>query len=638
MKKTEKYLKNSLKLLFIFILISSCRTIKDQVQFTADKKQIYLGDTIKLTIQPGNVKKINWIKLNGIEHDISPLTETKITPVKDTTLEVQVLWRDKKVPIKKKIKIRVEIPEIIAFAAFRDRFDTTKVMLRWNVKGVESLGIEGLRYNLPLQGSDSLVFSDSRCFTLIAKTPFTHITKTCYVRGSDNSRMLIRTDTSMNELAENHRINMAVTETDIKNFPSEIKLKVIVYDTLGNFITHLAPPFGSDETAGKYFKNIVETVNDEAEEVEFNVVEIHESPALYDVAVTLDYSGSMTDYIDSLESATKYFIKEKYPDDYYSVVKYDDRLFEASPLLNGSDEIIKKAGIINMDSLGGSTAMYAGIDKGLVSLDNGKNQKVVILFTDGYENASLAYIGKYASTINEAVDRIRKENSKLYVIGMGDINKTLLTELTYYSNGSFYSVSRPEDLNQVYKDLLHNFRTYYEITIKPINQKGEHLIQLAYFDNLDSTTTQRPVYIGESIDFLKYEEDTTAYWYDKTLKNNKYSLATAPQALVNFDLDKDNIRKEFTEPLNNIAAFMKKNPGTIIKIYGHTDSRGSDEYNQQLSDKRSKAVFMYLMKCGISTKRMEWKGKGEKELLWKDDSSEWAAKENRRVEIVIWKK
>ncbi|MFH2142999.1 MAG: OmpA family protein [Bacteroidota bacterium] len=186
--------------------------------------------------------------------------------------------------------------------------------------------------------------------------------------------------------------------------------------------------------------------------------------------------------------------------------------------------------------------------------------------------------------------------------------------------------------------MLHNFRTYYEVSIKPIDQKGEHNVQLTYFDNIDTTTTQRPVYIGEGIDFLKYEEDTSAYWYDKNLKKSKYSLATAPQALLNFDLDKDMIRREFVESLNNISAFMKKNPNTIIKIYGHTDSRGSDEYNQQLSERRAKAVFTYLMKSGISTKRMEWKGKGETELLWKIDSAEWAARENRRVEIVIWKK
>lgn len=320
MKKIKLF---SFKFFLFFILVIfgyACKTHQGNISFKVDKRRIFAGDSVRLFLQPGNIKNIRSVLLNGNAQPTFYYTETLIKPEKDTTFEFQVFLKKKKSPVRKRIKIKVDIPEIIAFAAFRDRFDTSKVKLIWDVKGVENISIEGFKYDLPFHGTDSINTSESRCFTLIAKTPFTLLTKTCYVRGTGNNRVLIKKDTALNVLSENHRINMAVTETEIKNFPSEIKMKVIVYDSLGNFITHLAPPYGNDETAEKYFKSIVETVNNITKEVEFQVIEIHESPLLYDIAVTLDYSGSMTDYIASLEEATKFFINKKYPDDQYSVI------------------------------------------------------------------------------------------------------------------------------------------------------------------------------------------------------------------------------------------------------------------------------------------------------------------------------
>jgi len=626
-------------LIFITITVFflSCST-KPVVKFKIDKRTINLGDSVKVKWEIKESRKITNIILNNTVKNLSFTGDTVLFLKHDTTLELRVYKKNIVRPVKRRRKIEVINPKIIAFAAFRDRFDSLKVKLVWHVKGVESVSIEGFKGHLPLKGQDSIYISVAKSFNLIAKTPFQTLTQTCYVEEMPSQVPYIKNDTAIYELSDKTKIKIKIIETENIKKSKEIKLKVIAFDTLGNFITHLAPPFGSKETAEKYFKKIVEKVDDHTSEIEFEVKEIHESPNLYDIALTLDYSGSMYSNINLLEASTKYFIKEKYPEDNYSIIKYDHNLTDPCPLINDIDEIIKNANFKGLDILGGATALYAGIDKGLESLNNAANKKVVMLFTDGYENSSLAYIGQYAATINEAIDVVRNEDAKLIIIGLGWVNVRLLQELAYYTNGTFYYVQNTKDIYKVYQELIHNFRTYYEITIKPVKKEGEHIVQLTYFNNNDTTTTQRPYYIGNSIDFLKYEEDTNAYWYNKNLKSKRYKLASAPQTLINFDLDKDNIRKEYINSLKNIIKFINKNHSIIIKIYGHTDTKGSDEYNQELSERRAKAVRNYLIRHGIRPNRIEWLGMGEKYPVWKNDDADWASRENRRVEIVLWKR
>ena len=63
--------------------------------------------------------------------------------------------------------------------------------------------------------------------------------------------------------------------------------------------------------------------------------------------------------------------------------------------------------------------------------------------------------------------------------------------------------------------------------------------------------------------------------------------------------------------LRNLATSLNQNPGTDIKIVGHTDNTGNVDYNQTLSEKRAKSVFDYLMvDQGVSSKRMTYEGKG----------------------------
>ena len=82
-----------------------------------------------------------------------------------------------------------------------------------------------------------------------------------------------------------------------------------------------------------------------------------------------------------------------------------------------------------------------------------------------------------------------------------------------------------------------------------------------------------------------------------------------------------------------------ENPTVKIKLISHTDSRGKDDYNLKLSDRRSKSVMKYLLDSGISEDRLEQEGKGETEPVYSCPNPKDCTKEqhqaNRRTEFEV---
>jgi len=104
---------------------------------------------------------------------------------------------------------------------------------------------------------------------------------------------------------------------------------------------------------------------------------------------------------------------------------------------------------------------------------------------------------------------------------------------------------------------------------------------------------------------------------------------------VYFDFDKAVLRPESKAELNNLIRQMNENPGMKIEIQGHTDSKGSDEYNIRLSRARAKAVLDYLVLQGnISPDRLTAVGYGESMPIASNDLDE-GRQLNRRVEFRI---
>ncbi len=104
---------------------------------------------------------------------------------------------------------------------------------------------------------------------------------------------------------------------------------------------------------------------------------------------------------------------------------------------------------------------------------------------------------------------------------------------------------------------------------------------------------------------------------------------------VNFDFDKSAIRNADIAELQKAVDFVKKYPGYRISIEGHTDSMGTEQYNQRLSERRAAAVKEYLLKHDVADgARIKSRGYGESKPI-ADNSTEEGRFQNRRVEILI---
>ena len=108
---------------------------------------------------------------------------------------------------------------------------------------------------------------------------------------------------------------------------------------------------------------------------------------------------------------------------------------------------------------------------------------------------------------------------------------------------------------------------------------------------------------------------------------------------VLFDFDKANLRPEAGPALAKVAAVLKSYPRATATIYGHTDGKGSDQYNQRLSDQRAESVRRWLVANGVTT-RMTARGWGKLKPIAPNtmpngaDNPEGRQK-NRRVEITV---
>ena len=105
---------------------------------------------------------------------------------------------------------------------------------------------------------------------------------------------------------------------------------------------------------------------------------------------------------------------------------------------------------------------------------------------------------------------------------------------------------------------------------------------------------------------------------------------------IYFDYDKTTLKSESFVELNKVIDFLKSNGTVEIEISGHTDSKGSDTYNETLSQGRSQAVVDYLISQGIDSGRLTARGYGESKPIDSNDTEDGRAN-NRRVEFTVLK-
>ncbi len=114
---------------------------------------------------------------------------------------------------------------------------------------------------------------------------------------------------------------------------------------------------------------------------------------------------------------------------------------------------------------------------------------------------------------------------------------------------------------------------------------------------------------------------------DDTIKLNLSSEVT-------FDTDSAKLKPSFYPSLDKVASIISKYNQTSVRVIGHTDSRGTEAYNQKLSERRAESVSSYLALKGVDYNRITVEGRGETEPRASNDTEAGRAA-NRRVEILL---
>lgn len=325
----------------------------------------------------------------------------------------------------------------------------------------------------------------------------------------------------------------------------------------------------------------------------------------------LDHSGSMgNERAYEIQEAIADFIRKKSPEDIVCVIKYDHTVdVEVTP--TQSPQIALSMLKINgLEEYGGWTAINDAILTGIdvAAAIAPKYNRIIIVFTDGWENAS-------KSNVYDVIHKAKTNNVIICGIDYGyNVNPGFMENYARSTSGIYKHIYKKEEFNPVFQDIAKRFEYYYYTTIA-LPEFGIHRVILKYC--LDKYS------IADSIDI-----DNTPNIGDITLLN------------VYFDFDKYILKSESFKAIKRVAKLMKAFPTMVIEISGHTDSinRSKDpNYNITLSELRAQEVKKALVKEGIEDFRIIARGYGETRPI-ADNSTEEGRARNRRTEFTIIRK
>lgn len=177
------------------------------------------------------------------------------------------------------------------------------------------------------------------------------------------------------------------------------------------------------------------------------------------------------------------------------------------------------------------------------------------------------------------------------------------------------------------KDGKYRFRVYPEEQYYLLGQKDE------YFASRVSFST-----IGKSVDktTLKKQVNRVEFKQDLTLDQIVIEKAIVLNNIY-YDLNKADIKPQAALELDKLVTILTDNPEINIELSSHTDTRASDEYNMELSQRRAQSAVNYIIEQGIDRARMVAKGYGESKLVIADAKTEEEHQINRRTEFKVTK-
>ncbi len=230
----------------------------------------------------------------------------------------------------------------------------------------------------------------------------------------------------------------------------------------------------------------------------------------------------------------------------------------------------------------------------------------------------------------------------------GDSNQNVMVDVskaTQYFFGREASVDTPESA-YFQRDQLKQEALPYTVHVKTISPNvGPRMYIVAYIAD-GKNENGEPNFIGRIDATVEPNEDAPLDWsvlqYEISKLDKEQAIEQEEPVVEKvtfsadafFDFDKSIIKPEGQEKLDELVSNLQNRNYEAINVVGHTDSIGSEAYNDKLSLRRSDAVKAYLVSKGIDSQKIFAEGKGETQPVEDNKTKEGRAK-NRRVEIEV---
>lgn len=435
-----------------------------------------------------------------------------------------------------------------------------------------------------------------------------------------NQKTIYLTGTKRVDSVDANKVIFDLYRMETFNYPDTIRMYARVYDSLGNFVTNMGDPYRLDPNT-KYFNRIREKLGViyKPRIVDITDFKVREYGALdsipYSIVLNIDYSGSMDNVKEVMIEGTNQFIDKKFPYDKMSVITFNNQLDVKVPMLSKADEIKSLFNAKKYNNMGMFSAMYDAV---YASMDQFKytdtnTPRVLVVFSDGDDNYS-------QHNASQIIERAKKEKINIFAVAFGYSIDDQMKLMTKHTGGKFYKARSKEEMLMIFQDIMLSLRYYYKISYKPPVFWGMHRFT-TYLD-----------IAGKKGDTLSAsgEYDTAPFLADTNI-TQKFERP------IMFDFDSSSIKAESYYILDELADFMLNYPKLRIEVQGHTDAKGSLEYNMKLSEKRAKAVMDALLARGIEEKRLRSRGFAFTMPVAPNDTEENRALNRRTVFLILAK-
>lgn len=399
--------------------------------------------------------------------------------------------------------------------------------------------------------------------------------------------------------AEQHSLEIVIRNVDVRRFP-EIAVIVEAFDQTGKPVDTLS---ANDL---RIYENGVEKLITRVQRIQID------QKVPIDFVFVLDITGTMGAYINGIRSNVSRFLEilQRRGIDYrLALILFTDVVEKTFPFTHNVAEFL--AYLQGLKAEGGLDEKENALEALATAAHlpfRSDAQKVVILITDApYHQKGEFGSGTTLFTTKSITELLQRKKIRVFCITQPKLKEYWV--IASNTRGMVF------DIDQPFFDILNRFSqqltTLFSVHYRSDREIPPDSLEVAIFDRRTQKLVKKKVSIIEIgrkfiIESLLFETGS----------------AELPDTVAELD---------------RIAKFMQRHSNIKIRVEGHTDAIGSDQYNQRLSLQRALAVKRYLVARGIDPKRILVYGYGEGQPIASNET-EFGRRLNRRTEIVIVEK